>query len=247
MLVAHADEFNAFYSNQVDLFKKVCNFYLDGLSDEEIRALYQTIPVGTFTYDKMEYMNLVDSKAKDYRNSLGNERLKKLWKEKTGSISPRQWSKDHLMPILSLIPDREVQAARAAFGAVNKSHPDASSIEKAINYLEKATFYSALNNQETLDRIFRDSIIKTYSVMLTDIEEVKLFLNSRISSEPYEWFGLPEVDKKLQQMAEDKYVREGCAIALEKIDGMDVDDLKRYLKDLIKDNMIVGMEIIREN
>lgn len=247
LLVAHADEFNAFYSNQVDLFKKVCNFYLDGLSDEEIRALYQTIPVGTFTYDKMEYMNLVDSKAKDYRNSLGNERLKKLWKEKTGSISPRQWSKDHLMPILSLIPDREVQAARAAFGAVNKSHPDASSIEKAINYLEKATFYSALNNQEALDRIFRDSIIKTYSVMLTDIEEVKLFLNSRISSEPYEWFGLPEVDKKLQQMAEDKYVREGCAIALEKIDGMDVDDLKRYLKDLIKDNMIVGMEIIREN
>lgn len=97
LLVAHADEFNAFYSNQVELFKKVCAYYLDGFSEEEVRALYQTIPAGTFTNDKTEYMNLIDSKAKDYRNSLGNERLKKLWKDKTGSTSPRQWSKEHLI------------------------------------------------------------------------------------------------------------------------------------------------------
>lgn len=54
-LVAHADEFNAFYSNQVELFKKVCAYYLDGFSEEEVRALYQTIPAGTFTNDKTEY------------------------------------------------------------------------------------------------------------------------------------------------------------------------------------------------
>lgn len=247
LLVAHADEFNAFYSNQVALFKKVCAYYLDGLSDEEVRALYQTIPAGTFTNDKTEYMNLVDSKSKDYRNSLGNERLKKLWSDKTKTVSPRQWSKDHLMPILCLVPDGDVQTARAAFDTINKSHPDAASIEKAIAYLEKASFYDVMNDQQALDRIFREGIIKSYAVMLTDIDEVKRYLNSRISAEPYEWFGLPEVDKKLEQMAEDKYVREGCMKALEKIDGMAVDDVKRYLKELIKDNMIVGMEIIKEN
>ena len=192
LLLAHGEEFNTFYTNQVGLFKKVCAYYLEGLSDEEIRALYQTIPAGTFTLSKTEYINLIDAKAKEYRNSLGNERLKKLWKDKTGSISPRIWSKDHLMPILSLVPDREVQTARAAFEAVNRSHPDASSIEKAISYLEKATFYPMMNDQEALDRVFRESIIKSYSVMFTDIEEVKTFLNSRITSEPYDWFGLPE-------------------------------------------------------
>ena len=245
LLIAHADEFNAFYSNQVELFREVCAYYLDGLSDEEVRALYQTIPAGTFTYDKTEYMNLIDSKSKDYRNSLGNERLKKLWRDKSGTSTPKQWSKDHLMPILCLIPDREVQSARAAFDAVNKNHPDASSIEKAIQYLENASFYNALRDQDELDRVFRESIIKSFSVMLTDIDEVKNYLNSRITSEPYDWFGLPEVDKKLRQMAEDKYVREGCTKALEKIDSMDIGDIKRYLKELIKDNMIVGMEIIK--
>ena len=33
--------------------------------------------------------------------------------------------------------------------------------------------------------------------------------------------------------------------ALEKIDEMEASEVKRYLKELIKDNMIVGMEIIK--
>ena len=83
--------------------------------------------------------------------------------------------------------------------------------------------------------------------MLTDVEEVKRYLDSRISTDPYDWFGLPEVEKKLQQMAEAKYNQGGSAKALEKIDNMDVEDVKRYLKELIKDNMTVGMEIIKGN
>lgn len=245
LLVANAEGFNRFYNNQVDLFKEVCAFYLDGFSDEEIRGLYQTLPTGVFIDDKVAYTNMVDAKAKDYRSNLGNEQLKALWREKTKSASPIEWSRKHLMPILSLVPDAEVQNARAAFGTLNRNHPDASSVEKAREYLEKASFYKLMDDQTTLDRIFRDTIIKNYDVMLTDIDEVKGYLDSRITQEPYDWFGLPEVDKKLQQMAEAKYNQEGCTRALEKIDSMDDADVKRYLKELIKDNMTVGMEIIK--
>ena len=83
--------------------------------------------------------------------------------------------------------------------------------------------------------------------MLTNVEEVKQYLTNRMSSDPYDWFGLPEVDEKLKKMAEAKYNETGCDRALEKIDSMDITEVKRYLKDLIKDNMIVGMEIIKNN
>lgn len=83
--------------------------------------------------------------------------------------------------------------------------------------------------------------------MLTDIDEVKNYLSTRINADAYDWFGLPEVDTKLKRMAEAKYDQGGCDIALEKIDSMDVADVKRYLKDLIKQNMRVGIEIIKEN
>lgn len=245
-LRAHADTFNQFYNSQIDVFKRVCSVFLDGFSDEEIEALFKTLPTGVFTKDKSEYYNLVQSKADEYRQSLGNEQLKNLWKEKTGSESPRKWSQKHVMPLLYLIPDDEIQTARAAFDAVNQSHPNAKAIEAALAYLKSANFYDQMNDDAALRRVFREKGIKGYDVMLTDIDEVKNYLQKRISIDPYEWFGLPEVDTKLRQLAEVKYLSEGNKKALEKIDGMSAEQLKRYLKTLIKDNMIVGMEIIKE-
>ena len=247
LLRVHGKAFTTFRTSQVDLFKRICDFYLDGLNDDEIGELFQNIPAGTFTMESSEYRNLVDKKAQEYRSSLGNARLKKLWQDKTGTTSPREWSKKHLMPILCLIPDSELQKARSAFGAINKAHPDAASIEKAIQYIDSANFFKILNDTEELDRIFVETMIKGLSVMLPDIEEVKRYLDGHITAEPYDWFALPEVEKKLRQMAEAKYAQSGCDRALEKIDEMDVADVKRYLKELIRDNMNVGIEIIKGN
>lgn len=245
LLSAHMETFRGFYNNQVDLFKRVCSYYVEEFTDDEVRELYQTIPAGTFTYEKSDYINLVDSKVKEYKSTLGSQRLKKLWTDKTETASPRVWSNLHKMPILCLVPDQEIQTARDAFSAVNKSRADSATIEKAIAYLESASFFVLIDDTDALNKAFRDKVIKSYSVMLTDIDEVKEYLNSRIAAEPYDWFGLPEVEKRLQQMAEAKYNQGGCDRALEKIDRMDIADVKRYLKELIKDNMVVGMEIIK--
>lgn len=249
LLIGHGGAFAAFRNSQVELFKRCCAYYLDGFSDEEIRQLYTTsIPAGTFTLEKNEYMNLVDQKAQAFRSNLGNVRLKELWLKKTGTASPREWSLSNSMPILCLISESELQTARAAFGTVNKKNPDSASIDKAIRYLEGATFYDKLTDKTALDRIFSEKIIKNYAVMLTDVDEVKQYLRSRIlTADPYDWFGLPEVDRRLEQMAEVKYSQTGCDMALEKIDRMEISEVKRYLKELIRDNMIVGMEIIRGN
>ena len=48
-------------------------------------------------------------------------------------------------------------------------------------------------------------------------------------------------------MAEAKYNQGGSEKAIEKIEKMDVNEVRRYLKELIKDNMTVGIEIIKGN
>ena len=151
------------------------------------------------------------------------------------------------MPILCLVPDSEISKAKLAFAAVNRTKTDSSAIDKAIEYFDKAQFFDVIFDDNALDNAFRNRIIKTYAVMLTDIQEVKDYLDSHITEEPFEWFGLPEVDEKLKQMAEAKYNQGGCDRALAKIDEMNISDVKKYLKDLIRDNMIVGMEIIKGN
>lgn len=247
LLNTSGDAFRTFNSNQVDLFKRVCDYYLDDLSDEEIRGVFDTIPAGTFTYEKADYFNMVEAKVKSYKEGLKSKQLKNIWRDKTGTETPYAWSKKHMMPILCLVPDVEVTKARSAFAAVNRAKPDESSVDKALEYFTTAKFFDVLADEKALDEAFRAGIIKAYAVMLTDIQEVKDYLNSHISADPYDWFGLPEIDKKLKQMAEAKYNQGGCDQALAKIDDMDVADVKRYLKDLIKDNMVVGMEIIKGN
>lgn len=247
LLIANADNFRAFYGNQIGLFKKVCEFYLEGFNDEEIREIYNSIPVGSLTKDKTEYTNIVNDRVEGYKRNSKSANLKKLWKEKTNTDTPREWSNKYKMPILCMVDDKDIQTARAAFGAVNKAHPDEASVDKAIAYLSTATFFSKLDDENARNKAFVESIIKNYNVMLTNLDEVKQYLDSRITADAYDWFGLPEVEKKLKQMAEAKYNQGGCDKALEKIDNMEVADVKRYLKELIKDDMIVGMAIIKDN
>lgn len=239
--------FSNFYNNQIDLFNRVCGYYLDGLSDDEIKEVFDTMPAGSFTYEKADYLNQVEAKVAAYKERQKNTQLKKLWREKTRTDSPRDWSKKHKMPILCLVPDNEVAKAKAAFGAVNRPKADEQSIDRAMEYFASAKFFDLLDDAAALDKAFQNSIISSYSVMLTDIQEVKDYLDSHITAEPFEWFGLPEIEKKLRQMAEAKYNQGGCERALAKIDEMDIANVKKYLKDLIRDNMIVGMEIIKGN
>lgn len=246
LLSVHKEKFRNFYNNQIILFKRICDYYLEGLTEEEIKELYQKLPAGTFTYDKQTYMKLVHDKVEEYKNSLGSQKLKTLWLEKTGTTSPREWSKIHCMPILCLIPDKEIQQARETFNAIHTAHPSSNAIEKAIAYLEKATFFSTMADEEKLDDIFCREIIKNYSVVLKDVKNVKNYLSTRVISQPYDWFGLPEIEKKIKSMAEDVYIREGCNKALEVIDEMEISDVKRYLKELVRENMTVGIEIIKE-
>lgn len=132
LLIANADNFRNFYNNQVDLFKRVCGYYLDGLSDEEIKEVFATIPVGSFTYEKADYLNTVEAKVKAYKEGLKSAKLKKLWRDKTGTDTPRAWSKKNKMPILCLVPDAEIAKAKTAFGAVNRAKSDEATIDNAI-------------------------------------------------------------------------------------------------------------------
>ncbi len=247
VLSANVDEFRKFYDNQVEVFKRVCGYYLVGLNEEDIQEIYKMMPAGSFTYEKAEYLNKVESNVNSYRNNMKSTQLKKWWREKTHSESPHAWSKEHKMPILCLIPYSELYKARSAFSAVNQKNPNTAEVDKAMEYFESTSFFSLLDNEVALDRAFREKIIKNYAVMLTDIQEVKEYLSNVMLNTPYEWFGDPTVDERLKEMAEAKYNQGGYDRALEKIDSMDISSVKRYLKDLVRDNMIVGMEIIKED
>ena len=246
-LTLHANDFVTYCSNQIDLFKVSCFYYLIEFTDDEVRDLYQSIKGNdVFTMEKSDYVNLVKQTVNEFKLTRKSMRLRKLWIDKTGTESPKKWSEQFRTPILCMVPEKEIEQARTVFDALNRNHPDAGSIDKALEYLESAGFYDSLSDEKARNDAFTRCIIKSYDVILTDLDDVRDYLVRTVGS-PYSWLGLPSVDSNLKKMAQAKYDETGCDTALEKIDSMDVADVKRYLKQLIKENMTVGIEIIKDN
>ena len=247
-ITALGQKFIELYNDPLPLFSKVCSYILSKFSPDDIKEIYKSLPVNLFTTDKQEYQNTVKRKADEFASTQGSLRLKELWISKTDTGTPREWSDKYSMPILCMIPDGEYQEAKSVFDLLNsRRQNDPAMIDKAIEYLESATSIADLSNEEKRDKAFREKIIKGYDVLLDNIEEVKKHLRDSLRSEPYDWIGLSSIDRLLKEMAEFKYNESGCDKALEKIDDMDVADVKKYLKELIRSNMTVGMEIIKDN
>lgn len=243
----YGDIFESFYLNQLEIFKQANSFYLKGLTDEDITLLMQKIKQGVFTDSSSQYRVYIENTVKEYKESLLNFKLKKLWKEKTGSESPILWSQIKRMPIQCMLDFEEYDAAIAAFSAINYGKASDNAINKAIEFISNAKFIEKLSNDSECEKAFREKVLKNYAVILTDTNEVKDYLYQELGNNPYYWHGKPELDKKIKDIAEAKYASEGCKKAIEKIDSMNIEDIKRYVKELIQDNINVGIEIIKEN
>lgn len=246
-LMVNVDAFRNFMNNQVLLLKQMCPFDVEDLADDEIKAMLEGDDSfrGSFTKEKSEYSNIVTTAVEKFKSQLGHTKLRKLWKDNTGTDTPRAWSNTYLMPVLIMVPEDEVAEARKAFDTINRNNSDATSIEQALAYFERANIFAAMNSEEARNDAFIDRIIRNYAVMLNDVNVVKNYLNNHATTEPYYWVGSSEIENKLKHMAEANYNRTGYVKAVEIIDGMDSDEVKHYLKNMIRDNMIVGMEIIK--
>lgn len=241
-------KFVDFYNNrQNDVFKKVCDFELTGLSDADKDKVYGAMPMGCFTKDKVGYSNLVAQMVEEQKKGLNSMKLRNIWREKTNTSSPYQWSEQFSMPIFAMLAEQEVTVCRKIFATINSNKADAKDISDAITYLENAKFFDFLSDASQRDKMFVKNIIRDNAVMLSNIAEVKDYLRSHVTDVPYYWFGSPSVQSTLNKMAEAKYNKDGYEIAFQKIDQMSAEDVKKYLKDFIKNNKNVGVEIIKNN
>lgn len=147
-----------------------------------------------------------------------------------------------------MVPDKEFNDAKESFATMNEKHPNNQDIEKAIKYISKIDYFDKLASEEERNKAFRNDFLQEYGVILTDVEDVKKYLLKVMNgTSPYDWFASPTVSKKICSMAEAEYLDVGCKKALNKIESMSEENVKHYLKRLIKDNMTVGIEIIKDN
>ena len=85
-----------------------------------------------------------------------------------------------------------------------------------------------------------------YEMLIKDIDEVRELLISELGFLVYEWyFHKQKIDTTIKKLAEEKYKKYFIDDVLKKIDKLSPEESKKYLKDLIKNEPLVGIKIMK--
>jgi hypothetical protein len=241
-LVAHGVEIRELLNNDRRVFAEVYEAYLEDLRDD-IAVVKTNVGTGLYELPKTDCNIKVREAAEEFRKNQLKSQLFRLWKDKTRTKNPREWSSRYRTPILCLVSTTEYERAKKAFDTLNRNWGTDSEIKAALAFLESTTLFDVLADDDKRNVAFKRDIVGVYSTLLPNLDKVRDALD-HLSVDVYDWRDNPGVKTKVEQLADAEYNAGGSDKVLLKIDKMDDAQLKQYLKRLVKDSIAVGIEIL---
>ena len=144
-----------------------------------------------------------------------------------------------------MLDDDERPEAKEIFAIMMENSPSEIAINRAIDYLNRVTYFDKLSNSEFRDECFMRRVVGDYALMLDDAQSVRDELAAHITVRPYDWMDNYTVQNQIRILAEKKYKTGGSEKVWAVVEKMDATELRRYLRDLISDNVKVGIEILK--
>jgi hypothetical protein len=245
-LQEHGAPIRELFTNDRRVFAEVYAPYLEGLSDDEIARVKSKVQTGIFEQSKTDCNIKVKETAEEFRKNQLKSQLTALWKEKTGTKNPHEWSSHYRTPVLCCVSEAEFEKAKKAFETLNRNWGISDTeIKEAIGYLKKTSLFTVLSDEKKRNEAFVKDIIGEYQILLPNLNDVRDKLEL-LTVDTYGWRDNPSVKSKVRQLAEAEYNAGGSKKVLKKIDKMDDTKVKQYLKKLIKESMSVGIEILSD-
>lgn len=230
--------------NRLAVFMDVYAPYLGGFTEAECEEIKNSITAEMFTASYTASNAIVKKAAEDYRKNQLKSQLSKLWGDKTeGSKNPRAWSERYRTPILCCVKDDQYADAKKAFSTLNSSMQSEADIRDALAFLQKADFFPDIVSADYRDQCFSERIVGDYKSLIPDVNAVRNELESTGIS-AYEWNDNPSIRSKIFSMAAAEYNAGGSDKVVNIIKGMGDAELKKWLTDIARKDMGLGIKII---
>lgn len=248
LLQKRKNDFNYLYSHQEEMFKKIAQGWLSELSDEDISEVFENhMDTGVFCDASDKFFQMVETRVNAYIDTQRSKRLAKLWYEKTGTDNPADWSLKYKTPILCMFDNNNRPKAKEIFTILHKSKPTEAEFDSAEQWLKEADFYERLASAEERDKAMIKRVLGDYALILNDVNKVREDLRNKVSMiAPYEWMDNSVIRDKIQEMANMRYKTRGASEAEKAVNNLGVDDLREYVRNLIKTDMNVGIAILKK-
>lgn len=218
------------------------------LNMDQIKELYSSLPKGQIYERTTNYEQRVKAKIENLRCVQLYQSLESEWIKISGEVDPKVWSNKHGLPILYLF-DNERGKARDLFSIlINKKCSDEPKIIEARAFLKTCSDFTKITDKEYIHEIFQKKILQEYECLIEpkDVPPLILKLKSKVDEDIYSWADkISQVDTVVEDYAKESYLKSGYTKAFSMIDNMPSDEAKKYLKDLIKADIQVGIAIIK--
>ena len=201
---------------------------------------------GVFCDASDKFFQSVEARVTAYVDTQRSKRLSKLWHDKTETQSPADWSRRYSTPILCMFDDNERQKAKEAFTILHKTKPTEAEFATAEEWLKAGDFYERLSSAVERDRCMQERVIGDFTYLLPDVNKVREYLRDKASMiTPYEWMDNSTIQAKICEMANMRYKTGGSSEAEKAVADLSIDDLRDYVRNLIKTDMTVGIAILK--
>ena len=241
------NDFKKLYSHQETMFKRIAQVWISEFSDEDIGELFNTMDDGVFCDASDKYFKSVEQRVTAYIDAQRSKRLSKLWYEKTRTHSPSDWSLKNSTPILCMFDDASRAKAKEVFTILNKNRPTEPEFQTAEQWLKNGEFYDNLASDAERDKCMKERVIGDFSYLLPDVDKVRDYLKDKASMiEPYDWMDNSIIISKIREMANMRYKTGGASEAEKAVAELGIDDLRKYIRDLIKTDITVGIAILKK-
>ncbi|MDO4270724.1 MAG: hypothetical protein Q4C72_07345 [Eubacteriales bacterium] len=240
----HIADVREILDNPLTVFMDVYAPYLEGFTEVECEEIKNSITSEMFTASSTASNATVKKAAEEYRKNQVKSQLYKLWSDKTGgSKNPRVWSEKYRTPILCCMNAAQYADAKKVFATLNSNAQSEVDIKEALAFLQKADFFNDIASADYRDRCFAKRIIGDYTNLISDIDVVRDLLETTGIS-AYEWNDNPSIGSKVSNMAAAEYNAGGSDKVIRIIEGMGDTELKKWLTNIVKKDMGLGVKII---
>ncbi|MBQ9813724.1 MAG: hypothetical protein IJM54_10505, partial [Thermoguttaceae bacterium] len=241
--------FDLFYGvGDFEMFKKAFQPILsEDIPDDYIREIYDSQECqNMFGRSLAEGNKIVSQVWRNLSSKIWGTKLEKLWRERTNSESPREWSRMSRTPILCMVPEEEFNKLSKALETVeNWKNRNDDELKNVYEYLFDSSFFETLDDEEEWDKAFIRSFYKGNKLYLKFIPvETARDAFSRCVADPYDWYTNPMIATTMERLMNEAYQNQGKSLALDKVKEMSTSKLQEYVVRLIEEKPAVGMEIL---
>lgn len=221
------------------------------LSDEQTAKMYRKLPGSAINKNTEDFNQSIEGYLNELKANQLMQDLLNLWREVSGTSSPQEWSQKMSMPILWLPGIDDPSIFLEVFKLINNRNVgNYTKIKEAMDIIEQnRAAFAVLHNKKQVDDFFIRKVAGDYAYLVqteSGMEIIKQKVKKQFGGEIFNWWAKKDnITKYIQNHLAEQYKANEYKKVLRKIDELSAEEAKKYLKDLIRQEPLVGIKILQ--